>query len=376
MGLFSSSPPSLPNPYAVASAAQVANIETAIANIVMNNPNQDRPEASTATVKTGDYLLAIPIRDTSGNVTGTFNYNVPTFKTTVTLKSGEQGIYDKNTILRGDMLDLGIAQMTHVQTKLGTPVTFAGLSPYATTPTPPTLNTAVSTPGALVASIDPGDLTTDLSNTRDAIDARLQFQIEFDRANRRIDLTNMGLTADMDSWSFEMLAFSKESTDARQQAWLAAQKEQTRATEIRSTIAAFANTAQAQMFQQGVTIRDFANNTLIRAHQIAVNLAAFINSVREAKRNELLLERAQDLNELQTMIHGGPVSIPQFQPFQPGNVDATPLASSVYASAGLAQQQYQNQMSQQNDLWGGVLGALGTIAGGPIGGAAARSLFG
>ena len=96
--------------------------------------------------------------------------------------------------------------------------------------------------------------------------------------------------------------------------------------------------------------------------------------MREAKRNEILLERAQDLNELQTMIHGGPVAIPQFQPFQPSNIESTPLASSVYASAGLQQQQYQQQMGQQSDLWGGALGAIGTLIGGPLGGAAGGAL--
>ena len=340
----------------------------------MANADQDRPEATATTIKTGDYILAIPIRDTTGNVTGTYNYNVPQFKTTVTLKPGEQAIFDKNQLLRGDMLDLGISQMTHVQTKLGTPVTFSGLDPYAINPTAPTLNGAVPTPGAIVSDIDPGDLTADLEATRDAIDARVQFQIETDRANRIIALANQGIVAGMEAYDFDMFTFDKQSTDNRLQTWLAAQKEQTRAIEAKSTIAGFANTAQAQMFQQGVTIRDFDNNTLIRAHEIAINLAGFINSVREAKRNEILLERAQDLNELQTMIHGGPVAIPQFQPFQPANIESTPLASSVYASAGLQQQQYQQQMGQQSDLWGGALGAIGTLIGGPLGGAAGGAL--
>ena len=149
------------------------------------------------------------------------------------------------------MLDLGISQMTHVQTKLGTPVTFSGLDPYAISPTAPTLNGAVPTPGAVVSDIDPGDLTADLEATRDAIDARVQFQIENDRANRIIALANQGIVAGMEAYDFDLFAFDKQSTDARLQTWLAAQKEQTRAIEAKATIASFANTAQAQMFQPG-----------------------------------------------------------------------------------------------------------------------------
>ena len=69
MGMFASQP-QVPNGYSVAAAASMANIETSIASVVMNNPNQDRPEATTTTVKTGDYILAIPIRDTDGECDG------------------------------------------------------------------------------------------------------------------------------------------------------------------------------------------------------------------------------------------------------------------------------------------------------------------
>lgn len=178
----------------------------------------------------------------------------------------------------------------------------------------------------------------------------------------------------MEGYDLDMLTFDKQSTDARLQAYLAAQSEQTRVIQANATIGGFANTAQAQKFAQGVTVQDFANNTLIRSHEIAVNLASFINSVREAKRNELLVQRSQELNELQTMIHGGQVQIPQFQGFVPGHVADTPLSQSVYASAGINQQNYASQQQQQGDLWGGLLGAAGTLIGGPLGGAAGGAL--
>jgi hypothetical protein len=368
--------PNTPNPYSVSAAQSVTNIETATATVVLNNSDTDRPEATIHWAKLGDYALSVPTRDANGNITGSVTYNVPQFKSTITLKPAEQAIFDKNQLVRSSTMDVAVSQIGLVKNKLGVPVNFGTLDAFATPPTAPTLANVLPAPGAMVTSIDPGDLTVNLTNTRDAIYTDVNFQITNDRQTRIITLNNQGITAGMDAFTYEMEVFDKASNHSRTTAWLAAQTEQTRAIQARAAVAGFANSAQAQMFQQATLMVDFSNNTLIRTHEVLMNLAAFLNSVREAKRNELLLERQSELNEISALMHGGQVQIPQFQAFVPGHVDSTNLTSAVYNSAQMDLSKYQGQMQQQNDLWGGLLGAAGTIMGGPLGGRIAKGLFG
>lgn len=74
------------------------------------------------------------------------------------------------------------------------------------------------------------------------------------------------------------------------------------------------------------------------------------------------------INELATMLHGGQIGIPAFTGFKGGNISDTPLASSVYASANLAEQNYQQKISQQNAMMGGIAALGGAILGAPTGG--------
>jgi hypothetical protein len=93
---------------------------------------------------------------------------------------------------------------------------------------------------------------------------------------------------------------------------------------------------------------------------------AFANAnLANAARSQGLNEQAQlqqiPLNQLLAMMNGTQVNNPQFQPVTPTNIQPAPIFQGAQAQNQAAQQQYQNQVGQFNNLISGVAG-LGSAA--------------
>ena len=253
-----------------------------------------------------------------------------------------------------------------------------------------------------------------------AILSRVNPQLDRDRSNLETKLVNQGLVRGSTAFNTAMDESNRQANDAYQQAVLAGGQEQSRLAGLDLQAGNFANTAQAQDFGEGAQrqqafnagqgqdytqgmgnaalfntaqgqqfgqnqqLADFYNQAAqgnnqnaqqaylnqVNATQLGneINQQAFANqqaagmfgnTARQQALQEQLSLRNQPINEITALLSGGQVNVPQFQNFQAGTIAQSPLAQSIYGSAGLQQQNYQSQMANVN----ATLGAIGGVAG-------------
>lgn len=363
-----------PNPYAVAAAQTAANISTAIVNAKMQNADEETPEAYVTYSDNGTYSLDDPQYSSSGTLGSTTTRSIPLFKRVITLKPTQQAIFDANNAAKLLLAQTSNAQLVQIQSALSTPFTTDVLPAGSDAPSAQTFTMSVSDPGSMVRTIGSTDLTTYLETIRQAILYRPNIKLNYDRDQLIAKLANQGIIAGMDAYDREMQMFDWRANDQEQQAYLNSMQEATRRVSLEQLIAAFANDATRRTADKDILIGQFANQASIQRFSMLHSIADFINTIRTRKMQELLAERSTALNETSVLLHGGTVTIPQFEGFRPGHVSDTPIGQYIYQSAALDQQKYQSvvqqaQFAQQrrDEIIGGIMGAAGGIAGAAIG---------
>lgn len=360
--------PATPDPYRVAAAQQAINISTAIASTVLDNANEDTPEAITTTVQDGSYSIDDPQYNSTGALVGTTTRVIPIFKRTVTLKTSSQQIFDVQQALQLAMLQLANAQTGGMTTLLGTPFSLTGLPAAGASPSAPTLQQALEDAGAVPTTIDDTDALTAKQAVIDAINDRLQWQIDLDRAAKITALANQGIFPGMRAYERAMKEFDLASNDARKQALLVGGQEHSRLFAIAAHKAEFARTSQAQKFSQAVIKLQNYNGVQTQQFQVLRAVADFANTARERALQEALTVRNTAVNETTTILRGGQMQLPTLTPFRGATVDSTPLGQYVYNSAAIDMQKYQANVERQNAMIGGIAGIVGGAAMLPVAG--------
>lgn len=123
-----------PDPYKTAAAQTGSNVQTAIANSVLGNANENSPYGSVKYTQTGSSQIRTPrldergnqIKDASGNPVYDTN-DVPQYQRDVTLSPEQQGLYNQQTKLQSGLNDLGISQINKVGGILGQNLDLSGL---------------------------------------------------------------------------------------------------------------------------------------------------------------------------------------------------------------------------------------------------------
>lgn len=168
----SSSPPPAPDPYATAAAQTTSNIDTAVANAIMNNATTVSPYGTQSTVETGQTY------DTSGHL-------IPTFQTTLSLSPEQQRLYDQQTQLGIGANNIALGMLPSLQTALNTPA--------------PTLS---------------GDYTTGRNEAEAALNARLNPQLQQSRTALETQLVNQGLVRGTPAFDAAMDQQTRQENDA------------------------------------------------------------------------------------------------------------------------------------------------------------------
>lgn len=151
---------------------QQANIQTGIANQVLNNTNQVTPYGSLKYTETGG-------RDVNGNW-------VPSFTATQTLSPEQQKIYDATTGLQTKALtDIAPGVLNNVQTAVGTPLT---------------------------------DNTTLRNQAYDALTARSNTDLGRLLDAQKVQLENQGIQPGSEAYNRALEPFTRAITDASNQA--------------------------------------------------------------------------------------------------------------------------------------------------------------
>lgn len=292
------SAPAAPDPTKTANAQTQSNIDTGVANSWLNNANEVGPLGNVTYSQTGTQTVG--------------GKQVPQFTRTTTLSPEQQKLYEQQTGLGAQMNDIAGRQLTNLDNTLSQPLNFDGL---------------------------PAAPTADRQQYVDALNSRLEPQLERDRAALETRLANQGIMPGSEAYREAIALNDRGRNDARTQSIL-----------------------QGGTYAQ----QEYGMGTDARGRAI----------------QEQLTLRNQPINEISTLMNGGQVTMPQFQGYQGGNIAGTDIA-------GITQQNYQNQlkayeqkMAQQNAMMGGIASIGGSIlaapmtGGGSVGGMLAGKMFG
>lgn len=354
------SPPATPDPYAVAGSQQMANVEVSIANTALMNADEDRPDGTVRFEETADEITTNTY-DADGLVTGTRTFN--RWKKIVELTDDGQLQYDQQQEIAISLNTWALAQVGILTEQQGVPISLDMLTPRLGLPPAALVDTSVATVPTMVTEIGAADLTAHLATTRDAIDARLQYQIDIDRDNRIAKLAHQGITAGMTAYNRDLYTFDRASTDARLQAYLAAQQEQTRIVQLEGTVGTFKNEGRRSQHEMNETQIEARNKRRMQQYNALADAAQFVSVLRQQELQETISTRAQNVNEISALMHGGQISTPQFQPFQGSRISDTPVAESVYRSHAADVDKWKMKVGQQQAM----MGAISSLAGNAVG---------
>jgi len=371
-------PPKAPDPYESSNAQWATDIEGAVSTIHLKNADEDTPEAHVryvdATNPDGTLKTRVTYTtDANGNHVAERTIVKPKKVVTLTPKMEQQ--WNVNHDVTIAMNQWALVQTGFLSQVQGTPLDDSGLVDRLTPPPAPSYDAGGNVvPGALVESIDPGDLTAHIAATRDAIEVRLQYQIDIDRQKMEDRLANQGVLPGSVAYDRAMKAFADQANDAHIQAFLAAQKEQTRIVQTQAVIADHANRVQALKFNMAAKSIDFKNAIKSLQYRGHLDATEYINHLRERQLQEKMAIRSVVINEITSLTRGGHVQVPQFQQYQGSQVKPAPIMDAIYRSAAveqqsaaIEQQNYQTQVAQQNQMWGGIMGLAGNVAGAFLG---------
>lgn len=327
-GLFAS-PPTPPSPTATAGAQTATNVSTALANAFLNNTNQVTPQGSLSYDQTGSY----PFIDPS---TGT-QYDIPRFTATQTLSPAEQKIFEQSEAAKANLAGLANTQSGRLGALLGSNINL-GSAPNAGDPNSLNLGTAVRSFG------DDEDYNRARGHVEDALFARIQPQLQRDRAGIEQSLADQGIRYGSPAYAAAMDNYNRQSTDARLAVTQAGAAEQQQAFGQAAQRAVFGNAGLAQQVAQ--------QQQLLNAQ----------NYARQNYLTEQYALRNQPINEITALLSGSQVSRPSLVNTPNQQIPTTDIAGLT--NQNFAQQfgNYQQQQNSANQLIGGLFGLGGNLA--------------
>jgi hypothetical protein len=220
-------------------------------------------------------------------------------------------------------------------------------------------------PGALVERIGSFDMLAHRERVASGLAFRLEGKRGRDRERRRVQLHNSGQFPGSESYRLAMLEFDEAETDAGIQTWLAAGTDLAQTVMLEQTVAQFANQAQDTKFQQTVLRIDFSNRVELTRFQALAQISQYLNAQREDSLKEQLIVRNQSISEISSLVHGTQMQMPQFQGYQASPIQAPPLADSIWSSYTAKNNQFNQQVQQQQSLFGGLMGLGANLLGMP-----------
>lgn len=357
--------PQAPDPIETGRAQTGTNVSTAIANQLGNMVNQVTPYGSLSYDQSGTFQFTDP-------TTGT-TYDLPRFTATQSLTPAGQAI--QGNVMGAQTAMSGAAQTAaqRMQGLMGQGINTASLPARAAAPTlsrAPTGNYSARGTIADAGGIRSTYSIADRGQVEQAIMSRVNPQLAQDRATRENNLRQQGITPGSAAWDREMNTLNQQSTDARMQAILAGGQEQSRLAGLYGQQAQFENAAQAQRFGQNAARTSMFNDAQGVNYQRAMGNSAFNNQaaidqyrLADQARSSALQEqvglRNQQMNEIQALLGGSQVQSPNFVNTPGLNMPTTDYAGLIQQNYANRMGQYQQQMSNWNGLWGGLLGLGG-----------------
>lgn len=293
---------------------------------------------------------------------------------TTSLDPTLQGALNSQLSMQQGRSDIANGLMGGVASTLGSPMDYSQFQQLGSTPQAQSMGNI----GQVQSGLDMSGLQS-LSSGADARSAAEQatygslasrLDPQYDQAQSKLqsDLANRGISTNSDAYNQAMDNFNRTKTDAYQQANMAAvnaggtaaqqnynmdlSTRQQQANELTNQ-GTFANSAQAQMFGQG--LQGQAQN-----YSQQLQSSNYQDQLRQQQISEALQQRGMGLNEINSLMSGQQVTNPSFTSFGQAGQAATPdllgAANAQYAAA-------QNGQSSANAFGGQLLGAGSSLLG-------------
>jgi hypothetical protein len=175
--------PATPDPYKTASAEGQSNIQTALANQTLGNPNVVGPTGSTTYSPSGQFeTITMPDGSTQ---------QIQRQTQTTSLSAPEQKIYDLNAQARTNVGQIGVDQSARIGDLLGKPVDYSDLK------------------------LDPNSFSADRQRVEQAMYQRMQPQLDRSREAEENRLVNQGFQRGTDAFTNAMGDLGRQENDLR-----------------------------------------------------------------------------------------------------------------------------------------------------------------
>lgn len=356
MGKTSPKPPPAPNPSDLIKEQGTANTNTAIASALMSMMGQNSPYGSVSYNQTG-----------TTNVGG---QQIPQYTQNIVLSPEQQALLAAQQQVQQSALGAANSAINNVADVAGKPVSFMGAPRLAVGPRAMPIAPA----GDIQKSLNYGDLpalpgvndfSADAQKVQDAMMARFNQDWSRQQENDISRLNASGNQLGTEAYGTQMDINNRARNDAMTQAILAGGQEQSRlfdlASRARGQLAnerqqqgAFVNTAQGQQYGQNA-------NTSSQIFGQNLSSAALTNQARQQAVNEILMARAQPINEVSQLLGlGGNIQMPQAPQFN-ANVAPTNVLGAYDLQQQALNNAYNQQMGVQNAQWGALGNLFGTV---------------
>lgn len=266
-----------------------------------------------------------------------------------------QDILNKQIALQGGRTDIAGGLNQRMASEFGAPMDFENLTPMGNTP-----YAQYTMPESYEGIADVGDPARLRQRAEEAYmgkaTSRLDPQFQAKQQALETRMRNQGLSPEDAAWKSQVQGLGQQETDAYGQAQYDA---------IRAGLG-----EQSQLFGQDMGMRQQAvgeaNNQFQQAlgsnaQNFAQNMqsANYANQIRQQQMTEAMQQRGFSLNEINALLSGQQVGMPQMPNFQSAGA-ATP--APIY-QAGVD----QGNTDQANNPWAGIGSLAGTLGGAALG---------
>jgi hypothetical protein len=364
MGKNVKAPPA-PDYKGAAEATAASNKEAAVYNTAANRPNINTPFGSQS------WTSEAGVDPATGQKITNWTQNT-------TLAPKAQGALDSQMDMQKGRSDLANSTMPRVAESINKPFDFSGMKEWGDgyTGAGPNQNYQTSVPTTAA------NLQTSIGKTPDYIQksgdaiynqATSRLDPRFNQAQSDLDsrLANQGITAGSEAYNRAQNNFSMQRNDAYQTAMNNATSQAgadaSRIQGMDLNAANFGNTAQNQVFSQNLNAGNFANQATNFGNQAQqqdytqqMGQSNYDNTLRQAQFAMQNQERLQPLNEMNALVTGQQVGMPQMPTFN----QATQFQGTNYTGAANAQGQYDmNTFNAQQAANGGLMSGLFSLGG-------------
>lgn len=348
------SPPQPPDPQKVAQAQTASNIGTAVANSYISNANTYTPLGSTIYNQKGVERITV---DGQG-------YNVPKWNVYQRLAPDQQRLLNLQEQAGINLGDVAVQQSSRIGQHLGKEIDPSRLPAGVTSaPNAPTMTAASGLTPQLQTQIGADDFSADRQRVEDALFARINPQMDRDRAAMESRLANQGVVQDSEAYRQAMDQHGRQTNDLRMQAILAGGQEQSRMFGMDQAQGQFRNQALQQGVQNNLMNAEHRNQVAQGNYGLQNEQAQFQQTLRQQGLQEQVALRNQPIQEISALMNGSQPTMPNFQQWNPGKVADVPVGQYHYQSAQLANQNYAQQIGASNAAMGGMFGLGGSLLG-------------